>query len=115
MTPSELAIQWRADADVLERRNAPDLARVYRSVADELDAALRAVDDDTLSLAEAAEVSGYSLDRLRHKVTAGEIPNAGRKGKPLIRRGDLPSKKRRTASGRFNPEDAARALLRREA
>lgn len=110
MTPTELATKWRADADVLEAY-APEMAKVCRSHADALDAALRSVDDDVLSLADAARASGYSPDRLRHKVSSGEIPNVGKKGAPRIRRGDLPLKKNAKASG-FDAVAAARGLLR---
>ena len=109
MTPIELAQRWRQDADLLDRYE-PNLARVCRDHADALDAATRSVADDALDLAAAARESGYSPDRLRHKVAAGEIPNAGRKGSPRIRRGDLPIKKR-AGNGRFDAASAARSLL----
>jgi hypothetical protein len=110
MTPTDLAMQWRADADTLARCHSPELARVYRDHADQLDAALRSLNDDVLDLATAARESGYSIDRLRHKVTAGEIPNAGRKGKPGIRRGDLPRKCGTKTHG-FDAELAAREIM----
>jgi hypothetical protein len=47
-----------------------------------------------LNLEAASRESGLSVNRLRHKVSDGEIPNAGRKGAPLIRRRDLPRKRR---------------------
>lgn len=94
MTPTELAQRWRRDAETFDRYGASQMAQVARTHADDLDAALRSVADDTLDLTTAARESGYSTDRLRHKVATGEIPNAGRKGAPRIRRGDLPMKKR---------------------
>lgn len=113
MTPRELAEQWRADADTLARYT-PELARIARTHADELTAALAALDDDALDLATAARESGYSADRLRHMIAAGSIPNAGRKGAPRVRRGDLPRKARtKTAgsSGGFDATAAAREML----
>jgi hypothetical protein len=112
MTPSELAAQWRQDAETLERYASP-LADVCRRHADELDAALRSVEDSTLDLTTAARESGYSPDRLRHLVAAGDIPNAGKKGSPRIRRGDLPLKRHATGGG-FDAEATARDLLRVE-
>jgi len=53
----------------------------------ELGAALEA-----LSLPQAASESGYSADHLAREVRVGRIPNAGRRGAPRIRRGDLPRK-----------------------
>lgn len=47
---------------------------------------------DAVSLKEASAIGGYSMDRLQHIVAAGEIDNIGRKGKPKIRRGDVPIK-----------------------
>lgn len=110
MTPHELAVKWREDADVLSRY-APELARIALAHADELDAALRAMDDDALDLATAARESGYSADRIRHLVASGEIPNAGRKGAPRVRRADLPRKPRAKAAGGFDAADAARSML----
>lgn len=69
-----------------------EIARVYEIVARELDEALRVHGDTPLTLAEAARESGYSEDHLRHLVAEGKIPNAGQKGRPRIRRRDLPRK-----------------------
>lgn len=110
MTPSELATRWREDAELLDRY-ASTLADVCRRHADELDAALRAVADDPLDLETAARESGYSPDRLRHLVAAKQIPNAGRKGAPRIRRGDLPVKPH-VRGGVFDAATTARDLLR---
>lgn len=110
MTPSALAASWRQDADVLDRNGAEQLARVCRTHADELEAALRSVADDALDLATASRESGYSPDRLRHLVADGALPNAGRKGAPRIRRGDLPVK-RRVTGGPFDAAATAHDLL----
>jgi hypothetical protein len=111
MTPTELATRWREDAETFDRYGDEQLAKVCRTHADDLEAALRSADDDALDLASAARESGLSIDRLRHKVAAGELPNAGRKGKPLIRRGDLPVK-RQAGSSAFDAAGVARSLLR---
>ena len=110
MTPKELAASWRADAETFARYASP-LSDVCRRHADELDAALRSLQDEALSLAEAASESGYSSDRLRHLVAAGALPNAGEKGRPRVRRGDLPTKRRANAGG-FDAGAVARAVLR---
>lgn len=45
--------------------------------------------DTRLTVAQASAESGMSADHLRHLVKNGRIANAGRHGKPLIRRSDL--------------------------
>lgn len=111
MTPRELAERWRADAETLSKHGADSLARVCRTHADELDESLRAASSEALDLTTAARESGYSRDRLRHMISAGELPNAGRKGAPRIRRGDLPAKPGARAS-EFDAAAAARRVLR---
>jgi hypothetical protein len=111
---AELAARWRADADLLEGHGAAQAAATARRLADQLDAAIRADLDVALTLTEAARESGYSVDRLRHKVAAGELPNAGRKGSPRIRRADLPRRapKRKAKSRTLDVSDAAGRLSR---
>jgi hypothetical protein len=104
----DLAIRWRTDAEVLERYDQ-QLAKVCLRHAEALEAALREADDELLTLADASAESGYSVDRLRHKVADGEIVNRGRKGAPRIARGDLPVK-RTTPSG-FDASAAARLMI----
>jgi hypothetical protein len=112
MTPRELITKWRADADVLAIYD-PRLAEVARRHAEQLEAAVRAEGDDVLDLTAAAKVSGYSVDRLRHKIAAGEIANIGRKGAPRVRKGDLPTKTRRARGAGFDAAAAARRHLGR--
>jgi hypothetical protein len=88
---TDLPATWRDRAAELDPY-APPAAEAFRTAAAELEATLRAAADEELTLAEAAAESGYSAERLRRKVAGGEIPNAGRKGAPRIRRADLPRK-----------------------
>ena len=111
MTPTELATKWRRDAETVLHYGDVQAAQILRGCANSLDAAMRALDDDKLALSEAAKESGLSVDRLRHQVAAGEIPNAGRKGAPRIRRGDLPFKRKERKSG-FDAQAAARSILK---
>lgn len=110
MTPRQLAESWRADAETLAKHGADSLARICRTHADELDASLRTAANETLDLAAAARESGYSRDRLRHMIAAGDLPNAGRRGAPRIRRGDLPTKPG-ARSSKFDASSAARRVL----
>lgn len=54
--------------------------------------ALKAMADEELTLQESVEESGYSYSTLQRKVASGEIPNAGTKGAPRIKRKHLPRK-----------------------
>lgn len=91
MTPDRLPESWRSRAAELERYSPP-AAEAFRAAADELEEALRERAGERLTLQEAAEESGYSTRRLRELLAEGTIPQAGRKGAPRIRRGDLPIK-----------------------
>lgn len=89
----DLPAAWRDRAAELEPYAGP-AAEAFRRAADELDAALREAADEELTLQEAAEESGYSTRRLRELLSEGEVPMgpSGRKGRPRIRRADLPRK-----------------------
>jgi hypothetical protein len=58
----------------------------------ELDAVICDTDSEPLTLARAAEESGYSVDHLARLVRAGRIPNAGRPRAPRVRRSDVPKR-----------------------
>ncbi len=87
-----LAERWLSHADVLEGALDERGADLFRLHATELKEALRESEGETLTLAQAAAESGYSESRLRHLVSSGAIPQAGERGRPRVRRGDLPSK-----------------------
>lgn len=90
---ADLAATWRAIAAELRRSAAAEgAARALERAAHDLEDALRREADETLSLQEAARVSGYSADHLARLVRQGKIPNAGRRNAPRVRRGDLPHK-----------------------
>lgn len=105
-----LAAEWEADADHLDSLGAHEAAATSRRRAQELREALRSADDEELTLSEAAKASGYSARRIRELIASGAIPNAGEKGRPRIRRGDLPRKRARPAGG-FDADAEARAVL----
>ncbi|MHB1863402.1 MAG: hypothetical protein ACYCVL_10570 [Gemmatimonadaceae bacterium] len=77
-------------------------------VIEELEDVLRGADEEPLTLEQAANESGYSADHLRKCVADGTVPNAGAKGRPRIRRADLPRKPGRSASGYDPGADAVR-------
>ena len=88
----DLADRWSVEATYLERWGDERGATILRRCATELNAAARSHDDEELTITAASAVSGYSCDHLRALVASSEIPNAGRKGSPRIRRKDLPRK-----------------------
>ena len=109
----ELATSWERDADRFAEYGDGRGATTCRLHAGELRAAVQETLDQELSLSEAAKESGYSNRRLRELVASGSIPNAGRRGAPRIRRGDLP-RKVGPPSGSFNPAQEARDILGRK-
>lgn len=112
--PTDLPAGWRVRAAELEPYSAPG-AFAWRAAAAELEEAMHAAADEALTLGEAAEQSGYSRRRLRELIADGTVPNAGRKGAPRIRRGDLPMRPRAaTASNSgYRVDDDAAELARR--
>ena len=91
--PAALLTTWRERVAFLEQFGDPNSARLWLLAAAELERALASVAEQTLSLVEAARVSGYTSDYLGALIRHGTIPNAGRPGAPRIRRADLPEKK----------------------
>lgn len=66
------------------------LAAITEAHVQELGLALERHEDERLSLAEAARESGYSIAHLRRLVASGQIPNLGRRGRPLLARSSIP-------------------------
>lgn len=91
MLPADLAQHYRLEAERVEPYN-PGAAFAWREAATAAERAWAEFGDELLTLAVAAAESGYSVDHLQRLVAEGEIPNAGQKGKPRIRRADLPRK-----------------------
>lgn len=118
MSPAEqLLTRWRDRAEELQPF-ASAAAEAFRRAAQELEDALAEQHLQVLSLQEAAAESGYSVDHLAREIREGRIPNAGRKGKPRIRRRDLPRKPGHVpvAQQRLrNPSSTAGARARRAA
>lgn len=89
----ELAERWMDEADTLRTRYGMEIvARLCEAHATELRGELLAGCDEILSVREASRESGYSTQHLRALIADGAIPNAGVKGRPRVRRGDLPTK-----------------------
>jgi len=99
MTPRELTDHWRSKALVFREHEQASVAIAYELCAEDLEDAFRSIEEERLTLAEAAETSGYSADHLGRLIREGKLPNAGRKGSPRIMRGELPMKPGVVATG----------------
>ena len=89
MASAGLPDRWRAAAEDLRRYGADGQATALEACAAELEAEERDYLFETLTLEKAAEELGVSYDTMSRRIRRGEIPNAGRKGKPKVRRCDL--------------------------
>lgn len=108
-----LASRYRADAAAFKRYGQHGPAALLEQVAGDLEAEGEAHLSERLTIAEAAEESGYSESRLYHLVSEGTIPNAGESGSPRIRRADLPRKGSRLDQDPEEGDDFAAEILRR--
>jgi hypothetical protein len=92
-------------------------ARALEWAASLMERAMRDRADERLTLAQAALRSGYSAEHLARLVREGRLPNAGRRGSPRIRAGDLPVRPpRAVAAARpraYDPLADARAIAGR--
>lgn len=93
LSPGDLPARWRERAQFLSDFGDANSARLWQTAAAELDEALRTLGEETLTLVEAAAVSGYTADHLGSLVRKGKIPSYGQKNAPRVRRSDLPIKK----------------------
>ncbi len=91
-TPAALIVQWRELAEVLRGEGCVDVAAARERCATELETCLHKLDSEVLSVEQAASESGYNAEYLRRLLREKPELNAGRVGKPLIRRRDLPRK-----------------------
>ena len=87
-----LASSWRGEAETFRRRGREGDAQMMESVANDLERHLTEWKLEALTLEDAALESGYTYSSLQQRIGKGEIPNAGEKGSPRVRRCDLPLK-----------------------
>ncbi len=88
----ELAEGWRADAVVLRKRGATAQAEALESCVADHEQVLNDWHTEQLTLAQAAEESGYSYSALQQMKNL----NVGTSGAPRLRRCDLPRKPQRS-------------------
>ena len=84
--------EWMERAGDFRRYGSGQLADATQVLAAELLAKAIEYCQEPLSLGRAASESGYSRAHLSRLIRSGRLPNAGRKGRPEIRRQDLPAK-----------------------
>jgi hypothetical protein len=104
-----LSEEWRARATMFRSYGADAAAKTLEECARELELGFETWLDQPLTLDEAAAESGYSYSSLQKRVSNQELPNAGDKGTPRVRRRHLPYKPRVEPGGGI----ADAALLRR--
>jgi hypothetical protein len=90
--PADLLAEWRTHAEGLRHYGADAQATAVDQCANRLEEAFRQMEDEQLTLQDAAEESGYTADHLGRLVRDGKIPNAGRPSAPRISRRDVPIK-----------------------
>ncbi len=83
---------WRIEVNRLRQFGATSNAATLEAAAEQLEAALRAEADTTLTVSQAAAESGYSPDHIERMLRQGRLRNVGRKHAPRVRRADLPHK-----------------------
>ncbi len=113
-----LAARWREEAERLRTLEANGQAAALEQAARELEVAAAMWASELLTIGEAATVSGYSEEHLRRLAREGELPalrNGGPKSRIKVRRGDLPTKRRKDGRGKpervtYDPDEDARDI-----
>ncbi len=111
-----LAAGWREEAAQFARRGYGREARAAESYAAQLEERLREWELQELTLEQAATELGLKYDTVQRRVACGELPNAGCKGTPRVRRCDLyggASSTPRLVTESGEPDIAAEVLLAR--
>lgn len=85
----KLLDQWRERAGDLRRYGAEASAAAVEACAGDLEAWLDEWADALLTPQEAAAETGLKPETISKKIASGELPNAGRKYRPRVRRRDL--------------------------
>jgi hypothetical protein len=86
----------RADVAILRHYGAELSARAAENVLTRVESALHAEAEELLSIGEAALRTGRSRDTIERAIRQRRLPNAGRRGKPKVRAGDLSIFRRRS-------------------
>ena len=108
----DLAARWREEAGLLRGYGASEAAATAELHAQQVIEAVKRAEDEELTLEEAAVASGYSKRRLSELIKEGTLSNVGARGRPRLRRGDLPRRggSVKKADG-FNATAEARSVM----
>lgn len=93
-TIQDLLDRWTRMEGIMENHGVPAGARAYAHARRELEAVHHRLWEKELSVAQAAEVSGYSEEHLRRLFKEGDLRGAKRDGRIWLFREDLPMKPR---------------------
>src|SRR5947209_1768830 len=89
----ELRQRWEVRRVMFAQFGATvDGAKLADEVLADLAALQQAQSAEAVTLKEAARLGGYSSDHLQRLVAEGQLENVGRKGRPRIRRADVPTR-----------------------
>lgn len=101
-----LTPEFLARAHENERLSNPAAAAAFRKAAELVEAAVASHDSELLTISAACGESGYTYHGIYGLVRKGVIENFGGKGRPLVRRGDIPLKPN---MGRLDPGRISKA------
>jgi hypothetical protein len=89
-----LSAKWRSEAVMLRQCGVIPQADLLERLARDLITSELAWEDECLTIQQAASESGLHYCSIQLMLREGRIENRGRKGRPRVRRGDLPRKSR---------------------
>jgi hypothetical protein len=94
----KLVWQWREEAEMLRTRyRNEELAALCEAHASDLEHQLHTSDAESVTIQQAAAISGFSYSHLRRLMDSGALTNVGEPGAPRLLVGQLPMKPGRAA------------------
>jgi hypothetical protein len=101
MKIKDLMDEFERKAAAAEDVGAEPQARVWRLAKQGVAKWVEEVDDELLTVKDAAAETGHSEPAIRAMIVSKKVTNYGEPNKPLVRRGDLPRKAGFAALRRF--------------
>ena len=109
--PHELPQYFRNEAQRLQKMRLLEAAGIFEYVAQEIERSFALWVNEPLPLSVASAESRVTKDALRKRVSEGRTPQAGSKGRPRIRRGDLPLPEGLNSLFRLPPQEDPASIL----